>query len=506
MKMLLLYGLVYIFIFSVLKKVRWEGNIFRLPANTGFFYTLVSMLTSNTSLSFFGMVSVMTLMQGEVGIWFLLAPSLSAGLHIYIFGPLWAQCNWDNENQLLLERYRGRWARILHHFRGVYVGLVVNAILISGMLISFADMVSAFTSVSRQEALYFSCIFLLVNLWRTTLSSKILSDVYNTGMWITVILIGFFAAVFVDADISTLPAESATTYGAFPYTETAYFRHFLLYVGIQWWSAQMFDGSGLNAQRLMNFSPARIRWLLWVYQSIMVLIIIMVSKMVMVAAPLVTSGKLQEQAFFLYVNSVLPASVSLVIPLVIFGVFAGSVESQLNWAGSLMHSVPTGRWLKDRWKPYVMMLLILATAILCTIYFDRIHRVAFMFLGISAGVSLVYALRWFTPRINAQVQLSAMLGGVVYTMLVKALLARFFPAIEDIDGQIYLMVAVTILVGITAIIVSLLTYTDEDRQAYEHFRGHYRWPARMGLTVVKSLLYGWALVMGGYLLFTLMVR
>jgi len=142
---------------------------------------------------------------------------------------------------------------------------------------------------------------------------------------------------------------------------------------------------------------------------------------------------------------------------------------------------------------------------MCTIYFDRIHRVAFMFLGISAGVSLVYALRWFTPRINAQVQLSAMLGGVVYTMLVKAILAHYFPVMNDIDGQIYLMVAVTILVGITAVIVSLLTYTEEDKLAYEHFRGHFRWPSKMGLTVVKSLVYGWVLVMGGYLLFTLMV-
>ena len=93
----------------------------------------------------------------------------------------------------------------------------------------------------------------------------------------------------------------------------------------------------------------------------------------------------------------------------------------------------------------------------------------------------------------------------MYTMLVKALLAQLFPAMEDIDGQIYLMVAVTILVGITAVIVSLLTYTEEDKLAYEHFKGHFRWPARMGLTVVKSLVYGWALVMGGFLLFTLMV-
>jgi hypothetical protein len=219
------------------------------------------------------------------------------------------------------------------------------------------------------------------------------------------------------------------------------------------------------------------------------------------AAPLLGKEHLPEQAFFLFVNDFLPDSIAAVIPIFIFGLFAAAVESQLNWAGSLLDSVTPNRWKQTTWSPYLLVALVLVSAIGCALVFDRIYHVVNFLLGISAGVSIIFVLRWFTPRINAQVQLSAMLGAILYTFLVKLAMEKIAPGMSAIDAQWYLIVSVTFLVLATSIIVSILTYNKEDAEIFKYFRILLPLPRPLTLAIIKSILMGISLVLFGFFLF-----
>lgn len=220
------YGAVYILLFSLFRNIGFSRSIFRLPQGTGFLSTLISMLTTNIGLSGFGMISAMVLLQGEVGIWFILAIFMGTGMKIFFFGPLWAQFDWANENHFILRRFAPKWGQVLHSFRGIYVGLLVNAIVISGMMIAFADMMHAFAGIPRQPALYFSFVFLLINLSRNSLSSKIFSDTYNFVLLILVLVTGLVLSGGILSDVQLMNEGARSTLGAFPYTDTPFFQAF----------------------------------------------------------------------------------------------------------------------------------------------------------------------------------------------------------------------------------------------------------------------------------------
>ncbi len=505
MNLLIIYAIAYIITFSIIRGSRFSTTIFRLPKGTGFIPTLINLLSSSLNLSSFGMVSAMVLLQGEVGFWFVLSIAFIAGFMIYVFGPLWAQLDFKNENEFILFRFPTKWGVVLHRFRGIYVGLIVNAIVIGGMMLAFSDIISSFTSITRDTALYFSFGFVLMNIGRNSLASKVLSDTFNFALMMVVLVIAYIISAGMEADLSMISREAVSTIGNFPYTDTPYFLHFILYVGIQWWSAQMFDSSGVNAQRLMGFSRQKIHLLLIVYYLCLVLFDVAVAVISLKAAGLVTPEHVPEQAIFLFFKHHLPTMISIIVPIAVFGVFAASVESQLNWAGSLVDSVLPARWQANKLTPYGVMIVVATTAILCALYFNRIYALVNFILGISAGVSLIFVLRWFVPRINAQVQLSAMLGAIIYTFAVKTILATWFPNLGEINQQLYLMLSVTFLVLLTAVVVSALTITVEDLEAYKNFRSSLTFPTSVTSVVTRMILLIMFLCLVGLFLFRMLL-
>lgn len=254
----------------------------------------------------------------------------------------------------------------------------------------------------------------------------------------------------------------------------------------------------------MGFSDRKIKALMVTYYSVLIIFYMSIALIAIKALPLLGEEHIPEQAFFVFMKTYIPNNVSWLIPLLIFGVFAATVESQLNWAGSLLDSVISDKWKQRSWAPYLMMGIVAAAAIGCTLVFDRILFVINFILGISAGVSLIFILRWFTPRINAQVQLSAMVGAVIYTFLVKMAGKVWFPELSDIDQQLYLMITVTVLVLGTAAVVSAITYTEKDKEAYRTFRQSVHFPSPVVPLLMKAALVGIDITLVGFGLFRMM--
>lgn len=485
--------LAYVLLFSF-----WKSepvvNPFRLRDGASTFQVVFSLLAAAVGIPLIGVISSMVIQQGEVGWWFIASNAFGAGFIIYVFGPLWTRLDLPHENQFLVIRYAEPWASRLLRFRGWYVGGVVSAILLAMLLRSFAHALSMLLDVSANGMLWLLALFLLINSHRTSLPLKRWSDPINLVL-LCMLLGGGLTGVLIGYDAPpVLPPAAAATLGTFPYAASGLLLPFLVYVSVQWWSAGTFDASGTTAQRLMGLPAYRARRALWLYFLMLAVIVPVIGVLALFGFPHLLPGEPADSAVFALLRHLWPGS-KLVLAIVMIPLFIGIAEAQLNWAGSLLSSTVQ---LSKRWQQYGAMVLVLVLAGLLLASYDTLQGLFQLFLGVSAGVSLLFMLRWWIPYINAQVQLAGMIGATVCTGCTSFVLSNGWWDVPVALQYSYTLLAATGVNLVLVIIVAAITYKPADAEAYRQFRQQTQITLPTTMVWVKAALAGLLLVLFSY--------
>lgn len=485
--------LAYVLVFSF-----WKGepviNPFRLRDGASTHQVVFSLLVAAVGIPLLGVISSMVIQQGEVGWWFIGSNALGAGFIIYVYGPLWSRLDLPHENHFLLMRYAEPWASRLLRFRGWYVGAVVNAILLAMLLRSFANVLSMLLDVSANQLLVLLGVFLLVNSHRTSLPLKRWSDTINLVL-LLLLLGGGLVGILIGHDAApVLPPDAAATLQAFPYAGSGLLLPFLVYVSVQWWSAGTFDASGTTAQRLMGLPADRARRALWLYFLILAVLVPVIAVLSLYGYPHLAPGEATDSAVFALLRHVWPGS-RLLLAVLMMPLFIGIAEAQLNWAGSLLTSTVH---MSKRWQQYGAMLLVLTLAGLLLASYDTLQGLFQLFLGVSAGVSLLFMLRWWIPYINAQVQLAGMIGATVFTSLTSFVLAQGWWSIPVALQYSYTLLAATAANLLLIMVIAAITYKSADAQAYRQFRQQTHITLPTTMVWIKALLAGLLLALFSY--------
>lgn len=446
--------------------------------------------------------------QGLSGMWIMWSSSIGVFIVPFVFAPLWAKLDFPTDNQFIRFRFSGSGATTLHVFRSIYVGVVVTTILISFHILAFSRVLEVFFNIDGLNAILMSGTAVLLFALKNRLTSKMYTDVLHSVLYFLALLIVFWFAFDDQQDwqsmLSSIRSDHPETVKLFPkQNDTDGWMLLIAYLGIQWWSAQLFDGGGPEMKR---FAAAKSKWdsikiaLLPILVN-SVLLLVFLGMGVMVLKQTQYSGEIE------FLEFIFMKVVPWLHPLCVIGFFAlfiSASEGLLHWGGAFVtidvfetyFQWPKINKAKTVFGVLVMLLLVVCS-ILIAVNSKSLFSLIQLMLSISAGVAPVYILRWTWLRINAWSQLSAMLTSGIATVVVRS--------IYGLDQFPVQLMCVTALTTGVWLLVTFLTPPDDD-SVLQQFRERIPSPKMLLRSIGTALLAGIGLLIATvsvvYLLFS----
>jgi Na+/proline symporter len=433
--------------------------------------------------------------KGYSGLWIYYTAFLSAGIVPIIFAPMWGKLKFMTDNQFILFRFSGKSAKILHGFRAVYVGYVVVALMISMYIIATTKLFVVFFQIEYNLAFGIVSLLALLIVFKNSFNVKVRTDVLNGVIFIITFIISAFyilhyagGAKLVYHALNTDFYEQTRLFPQEGFTKTfETLPNILVFFLVQWWSINVLDGSGHEAQRFMTartsknafkvaIMPIIFITIVFIFRSIIYDAGILLHKTNSALIPL-ANGTADNEAYFigLFAN-ILPDGLRSLAFIAFLVGFVTCYESFLNWGSGFVSVDFIHTYIKKQASEkqkivhsYLVMFLISITALLIAYFNQYMLGLQKFIFAMAAGVGPVFILRWFWWRVNAWSQLSAMVSSLVYTITFdltyqySEIFHSYFDNLLVSWNFSYYplkLLILTILVSITWLTVTFLTKAD----------------------------------------------
>ena len=256
---------------------------------------------------------------------------------------------------------------------------------------------------------------------------------------------------------------------------------------VQWWSINVLDGGGHEAQRFMTARTPKNAFKVAILPIIFITIVFIFRSIIFDAGILLhktnsgfiplANGTADNEAYFvgLFAN-ILPDGLHALAFIAFLVGFVTCYESFLNWGSGFVSVDFIHTYIEKQASEkqkvlhsYLVMFLITITALLIAYYNQYMLGLQKFIFSMAAGVGPVFILRWFWWRINAWSQLSAMLSSLVYTVTFDLLYKYsigFHNSFDHLLAQWNFsyyplkLLILTVLVTITWLVVTFLTKPD----------------------------------------------
>lgn len=425
------------------------------------------------------MITSFILKDNLSGMWIIWSGVLGAAAGKAFFAHLWSKLPVKTENELILFRFSGRGAKILHIFRSLYVGGIIVPIVLSFSFIAFGRVTSFVFNISFNSGLIISVILILFGTLFNSLKTRMKFD-FITMIIFVITFITIFLFLFKSygniTDISEKIKLSNLKFNLFPSRGSIAFTGFIVFITVQWWSAAIIDLPDMNGQKLMSAKN-----ITEISKSIILpTMLFFIFSLLLYTLPVyiifvndIKSGISGEAAFFEIFKTGIPYNFRFLIFIFFLIPFLSIFHNTQNWGGSLLvrnfykhHINKNADNIKlNKIGIFVMMILAIFAGIIS--YFNDSLVDIFKFLfTITAGVGPVFILRWYWHRINAWSQLSAMISSLIFPLFYDFALKNsniFQKSIDFLTTEINIdyyplkILILTIIVCITWLSVTFLT-------------------------------------------------
>jgi SSS family solute:Na+ symporter len=414
--------------------------------------------------------------QGIAGNWIWWAFLPSGMMTVFLFARLWRRSGLMTDVQFAEIRYSGNPAAFLRGFRAIYLGLLMNCLILGWVtkaminivsttlgptmaswpfLVSFANTLSHIfgaTFAGTEGQALVICIFFLIPFTGIYVSLGGLSGVLWTDLFQFVLKMGIVigiayyavkAAGGMSTMIATINGMRATNGGSDPMAFLPDFSRgitaetlwtlpvitFCVYLGVQWWAfwypGAEPGGGGYIAQRIFSARDERnglfsVLWFNIAHYALRPWPWILTALAAIVLYPGLTHP---ETSYMMIVNDHVPHALRGIILAGFLAAFMSTIATQLNWGTSYLVEDFYRRFLvrHKSEKHYVhvsqvvTILLVIATGYVSA-QLNSIRAGWQWVLEIGAGTGTVYMLRWYWWRINAWSEISAMLTALFLTI------------------------------------------------------------------------------------------
>ncbi len=415
--------------------------------------------------------------QGISGNWLWWGSLLSGMMTVFLFARLWRRSGLLTDVQFAEIRYSGRPAAFLRGFRALYLGLLMNCVILGWVTKAMTSIVATtlggtplLLNVGRwvaplggvwagpDGAALAICVFFLIPFTGLYVSlgglwGVLWTDLFQFVLKMSIVIAIAFYAVRAVGGMSALISrlgsmQSATPASGNPLsffpslsagltTEmlwTIPVATFLVNIGLQWWAfwypGAEPGGGGYIAQRIFSARDERqgllsVLWFNVAHYAIRPWPWILTALCVIVLYPGLAHP---ETGYMLVMNNFLPHSMRGLAIAGFLAAFMSTVATQLNWGASYLVSDFYRRFLRPTASNahYVMVsrlatvLLVIASAWV-SVNLDSIASGWQVVMEVGAGTGAVYLLRWYWWRINAWSEISAMACSLAVTVTLNHL-------------------------------------------------------------------------------------
>jgi Na+/proline symporter len=443
--------------------------------------------------------------QGIAGNWLWWSFLPSGMLTVFLFARLWRRSGLLTDVQFAEMRYAGKPAAFLRGFRAVYLGLLMNCLILGWVTKAMSSILVTSLGVSERAAL-FICIFFLIpftgiyasfgGLWGV-LWTDLFQFFLMMGIVITVGVMAVDAAGGMSALLAKLEiARAAAGPSAADITSflpdfsrglsaealwTLPALTFLVHLALQWWAfwypGAEPGGGGYIAQRIFATKDERhgllsVLWFNIAHYAVRPWPWIVTGLAAIVLYPGLQSP---ETSYMLIATEHLPAALRGILLAGFLAAYMSTVATQLNWGTSyLVTDLYRRFWRRSAEESHyvhvsrVVTLLLVAASSFVAAQLASIREGWQFVLEVGAGTGAVYILRWYWWRINAWSEISAMATALVVSVWLRFGGMEFSGAPPVVFAKSALTTtAITTLVWI---LVTLLTKPESGDKLYTFYR------------------------------------
>ncbi len=359
----------------------------------------------------------------------------------FFFAKLWRRADVLTDNELIELRYSGKAAAALRGFKGIYLGLFINSIIIGWVNLALMTILQVMFNLDNESAYLYTGLAMLITagytalsgLWGIALTDLVQFVIAMTGCIILSVVVMDSPEVGGAAGlIAKLPAGALNffpTTGVGALTLALSPLALFAYLGVQWWSAWYPGaepgGGGYIAQRMMSAkNEDHSLWATLFFQiahyGIRPWPWIIVGLATIVLYPDPDTLTAATQAGFWrakYVHAVvdfLPAGLRGLLLVSFLAAYMSTISTQLNWGSSyLLNDVylrffraknqfldvlDDGKKLVNVSRLFTVGLMLAAFGV--TGFLTSIAKAWEFLMSCGAGLGLVLILRWYWWRIN----------------------------------------------------------------------------------------------------------
>ena len=422
-------------------------------------------------------------------IWWSMLPA--GMMTVFLFARLWVRAGLLTDVEFAEMRYAGKPAAFLRGFRAVYLGLLVNCVILGWVTKAMTTIVGVILDVNERTALAL-CVFVLIpftgiyvsmgGLWGV-LWTDLFQFVLKMGVVIAVAWYGVSAAGGMRALLHSLAAmQSAAGPGAAKITAlfpdfsrgltsealwTIPVLTFCVYLGVQWWAfwypGSEPGGGGYVAQRILSARDERdgllsVLWFNFAHYALRSWPWILAALAVVVLYPNLAQP---ESGYVRLAADHLPRAARGLLVAGFLAAFMSTIATHLNWGSSYLVSDFYRRFVRknETEKHYVgvsrwITLLLVVLGAWVSWELVTIRAGWEVLLEVGAGTGSVYLLRWYWWRINAWSEIAAMT-----TALIVSLGIRWFTPFHGSEPAVFAKqtLVTTAATTIAWLVVTLLT-------------------------------------------------
>ena len=462
----------------------------------------VSMVATTFSTDTPNLVTGLTRDHGIAGNWLWWAFLLTTLLTAFFFAQLWRRSGVTTDMEFYELRYSGKPAAFLRAFRGIYVGILINVVIMGAVTLAavkFGSVLFGFTPlqcvvVAGTATVIFSTVGGLRGILLSDLFLFVLAMIGAIAAAVVALdhpavggLEGLFSHPNVRDHIAFVPSIS---------DPSVFVTLLLMPLLVQWWSVWYPGaepgGGGYMAQRMLAaqdeknsmtaiflFSVAHyaLRPWPWILVALASMIVFPTLDSLQAAFPGIDPAVVNQDLAYAAMLTFLPHGLLGVMVASLIAAYISTIATSLNLGAAYLVNDLYHRFLRreagDREKVFVgrvatVSLMIGAGAFGLTL--DSAMQAFNILLSIGAGTGLLFIVRWYWPRINAWSEISAMVIAFVVSMALQVTSLAALPEWLKLSGA----VAVT-----TAgwIVVTLLT-PPTSQQTLREFYSRVRPPGR----------------------------
>ena len=415
-------------------------------------------------------VTEMVAKNGVAGNWLWWSMLASGMLTVFFFAKLWRRAAVVTDVELAELRYSGRPAAFLRGFRAVYLGLLVNILIMGWVNLGMAKVLGGMLGVSKWWALVI-CLLLTflytvaAGYWGVA-SANGFQYLFEMGGAIVLAFVSVAAVGGMDAMKTKIGAahpafsppgtrfESAEAVLSFlPAWGDAVWVlpaiTFATLLGVSWWASWYPGaepgGGGYVAQNMLACRDERHSRAAALYFNVAHYAMRSWPWLVTALCSLaIYGGSLrnpagEEDPGLNYVQMMvdyLPLGLRGFMLASFAAAFMSTQATQMNWGSSYLVNDLYRRFLKKgaSERHYVLAsriatALTLVLSLVATVFMNQISKVWEFLLTIGAGTGLVYILRWYWWRVNAWSEVAAMASALVTSLGLRSL-GSSYPAFD----------------------------------------------------------------------------